>query len=185
RRMNLVGPTFKLAALSSGDPALVRLQERLEGEVGLPKSLTRQLVQALDGVDHLGSLLRVDTSIRSALEAYAKEHFGLSAPKAQGELFAEEKTSRIQLSLDEAMNRVMTQLGRFLDAHQGEGDLGLRLEGQQLAAGVRFVQMAREGAYDVVVGNPPYQGTSKMAEADWFKKQYPRSKADLYACFLE
>src|SRR5690606_13367847 len=72
-----------------------------------------------------------------------------------------------------------------LDAHQGEGDLGLRLEGQQLAAGVRFVQMAREGAYDVVVGNPPYQGTSKMAEADWFKKQYPRSKADLYACFLE
>ena len=56
---------------------------------------------------------------------------------------------------------------------------------QQLAAGVRFVQMAREGAYDVVVGNPPYQGTSKMAEADWFKKQYPRSKADLYACFLE
>jgi hypothetical protein len=187
-RMNLVAPTFKLGALSSDDPALVKLQHRLELDVGLPKSLTRQLVQALDGVDHLGSLLRVGEDVRAALQEYETENFGLSAPKAQQELFAQdkqEKKTRIKLSLDEAMNRVMAQLGRFLDAHEADSDLGLRLEGQQLAAGVRFLQIAREGAYDVVVGNPPYQGTSKMAEAEWFKKHYPRGKADLYACFLE
>src|SRR5690606_5692623 len=107
------------------------------------------------------------------------------APKAQTTMFGEETKEKIQLSLDEAEANVTEQLARFLDAHEGESDLGLRLEGEQLAAGVRFLQIVREGTFDVVVGNPPYQGTSKMAEADWFKKHYPRSKADLYACFLE
>ena len=45
--------------------------------------------------------------------------------------------------------------------------------------------MLREGTYDLVVGNPPYQGTSKMQDAVYVKKQYPRGKADLYAAFLE
>jgi hypothetical protein len=73
----------------------------------------------------------------------------------------------------------------FLDAHAARAELGLRLDGEQVAAGVRFLEIVRDDAYDVVVGNPPYQGTSKLAEADWFKRYYPRAKADLYACFLE
>lgn len=189
-RLNLVAPTFKLSAVTADDPALRRLAIRLEAEVGIPQSLTRQLVAALDGVDHLGSLLRVGPQVRAALESYESTNFGLSSKKPQGELFTSEQfhgetVTRITLSLDEAVERVMTQLGRFLSAHERESDLGLRLEGQQLAAGVRFVQLARENAYDVVVGNPPYQGTSKMAEAKWFAAHYPRGKADLYACFLE
>jgi hypothetical protein len=63
--------------------------------------------------------------------------------------------------------------------------LGLRLEGEQVEAGMRFVGIARKDTYDIVVGNPPYQGTSKLAQAAWFKKHYPRGKADLYSCFLE
>ena len=36
----------------------------------------------------------------------------------------------------------------------------------------------------MVVGNPPYQGTSKMADSKYITKQYPLGKADLYAAFL-
>lgn len=181
-RMNLVAPTFKLATLPDDDPALERLAGELKREVGIPAELTRKLVSALAGVDHLGSLLRVDKSINEALTLYDKETRGQSQ---QGDLFTGMPPQQLKLTLEKAKVSVLDKIGLFLDAHQGEGELGLRLEGQQLAAGVRFVQVAREGAYDIVVGNPPYQGTSKMAEAAWFKKHYPRSKADLYACFLE
>ena len=58
------------------------------------------------------------------------------------------------------------------------------LRGEQLAAGVRFVRLVKEGAYDLVVANPPYQGTSKMADSKYVETQYPLGKADLYAAFL-
>ena len=46
------------------------------------------------------------------------------------------------------------------------------------------MRLAREGTYDLVVANPPYQGTSKMAETAYVTKTYPLGKADLYAAFL-
>jgi len=76
-------------------------------------------------------------------------------------------------------------LAAFLNRHTAGEDLGLRLRGEQLATGVRFVRIAKENAYDLVVGNPPYQGTSKMLDAMYVQRQYPRGKADLYAAFLE
>jgi len=183
QRMNLVAPTFKLAGLGAEDPALLELQKRLKVEVGIPEELTASLVQALEGVDHLGTLLRVDKSIRVALSQYEKENFGITAPKAQTTMFGEAPKEKIQLSLEDAEANVMAQLAKFLDAHEGESDLGLRLEGEQLAAGVRFLQIAQEGTYDVVVGNPPYQGTSKMAETRYYEKNYPEAKIDLLAGF--
>lgn len=41
--------------------------------------------------------------------------------------------------------------------------------------------------YDVVVTNPPYMGASGMSAklADFVKKNYPDSKADMFACFIE
>jgi Eco57I restriction-modification methylase len=59
------------------------------------------------------------------------------------------------------------------------------LRGEQLAARVRFIRLVREGMYDLVIGNPPYQGASKMADAKFLAAQYPLSKADLFAVFLE
>ena len=38
--------------------------------------------------------------------------------------------------------------------------------------------------YDLVMANPPYQGTSKMSDANYVSSQYPLGKADLYAAFL-
>lgn len=41
--------------------------------------------------------------------------------------------------------------------------------------------------YDVVVTNPPYMGASGMGAklSDYVKKNYPDSKSDLFACFIE
>ena len=49
---------------------------------------------------------------------------------------------------------------------------------------MRFVRLVREGTYDLVVANPPYQGTSKMADTKYVTQTYPLGKADLYAAFL-
>ena len=43
---------------------------------------------------------------------------------------------------------------------------------EQLAAGVRFVRLVREDTYDLVVANPPYQGTSKMSDAKYVQGEY-------------
>lgn len=40
--------------------------------------------------------------------------------------------------------------------------------------------------YHVVIANPPYMGAANMGPelSEWVKKQYPREKQDLYACFV-
>ena len=52
-----------------------------------------------------------------------------------------------------------------------------------------LVQVAEALAqkYDVVVTNPPYMGASGMGAklSDYVKKNYPDSKSDLFACFIE
>jgi hypothetical protein len=166
QRMNLVAPLFRLGSLPKDDPSLALLCQELE-RFAIPKQVTLKLVDALSGVDHLGTLLRVDREVAAAIENEFEDQplFAAAARKVK--------------------SGVLDRLADFLDEHAAEADLGLRLEGEQLEAGVRFVQMARADTYDIVVGNPPYQGTSKLAQAGWFKKHYPKGKADLYACFLE
>ncbi len=49
---------------------------------------------------------------------------------------------------------------------RGGDDLGLRLRGEQLAAGVRFVRMVREGTLRPGGGEPALPGHAKMADAE-------------------
>ena len=88
------------------------------------------------------------------------------------------------MTVDAAKAALLGRLEGFLEKHTSGDDLGLRLRGEQLAAGVRFVRLVKEGACDLVVANPPYQGTSKMGDSRYIEKQYPLGKADLYAAFL-
>jgi hypothetical protein len=181
-RVNLVAPALRLGALGAADPALVTLRAELLDEAGIPEALTTQLVAALAGVDHLGTLLKVDRAIDDALGAVDLE---FDQKRGQGDLFGGYAAEQVKLPLAQAKATVLDKLEAFLGRHAGAEDLGLRLGGAQLAAGVRFVRLVREGAYDLVVGNPPYQGTSKMADAKYVAAHYPRGKADLYAAFLE
>ncbi|MFE9690851.1 BREX-6 system adenine-specific DNA-methyltransferase PglX [Micromonospora sp. NPDC005806] len=183
-RLNLVASHLRLASLADDDPALVELRREVERETGIPGGLTDTLIHALRGADHLGSLLKVDTAVDEALERH-EAVLGRAKPE-QGDLFAgfRPQPERVPIGRDEAKATLLDRLEGFLAKHTGGDDLGLRLRGEQLAAGVRFVRLVREGAYDLVVANPPYQGTSKMADAKYVEKTYPLGKADLYAAFL-
>lgn len=185
RRLNLVASNLRLASLADDDPALLELRRAVERETGIPGELTLSLVHALRGADHLGSLLKIDHAVEEALDRH--ERAGQVLLKdAQLTLFGGNQQPPKVFPHGRAVIRstLRQQLEDFLTRHTGSDDLGLRLRGEQLAAGVRFVRLLREGNYDLVVANPPYQGTAKMADSGYLEQRYPLGKADLYAAFL-
>src|ERR1017187_9057588 len=181
-QLNLVAPTLQLGNLGDDDPALVELRRDLKQEAGIPEDLTRRLVVALAGVDHLGTLLKVDAAVDEALAATDLE---FERSHGQGDFFGGFPQQQVKLTMGEAKATVLDKLEQFLSRHSASEDLGLRLDGEQLAAGVRFVRIVREGSYDVVVGNPPYQGLAKTERFGYVAQKYPCGKSDLYAAFLE
>ncbi|MFV1968961.1 MAG: Eco57I restriction-modification methylase domain-containing protein, partial [Pirellulaceae bacterium] len=185
KQLNLVASNLGIASLPDNDPALVELRQAVQDETGIPAKLTNQIIDALRGADHLGSLLKVDAAIASAISAY-EEEVGWKDKVRQIDLFPDgsmESRPR-QISRDWAETGVLSALETFLSRHTSAQELGLRLHGEQLAASVRFVRMLREDTYDLVVANPPYQGTSKMSQTKYVQSEYKRAKADLFAAFL-
>ncbi len=166
RRVNLVASNLGLSALAKDDPALLELVSRVEEETGIPRQLTLQLVDTLKGADHLGSLLKVGEALDRAVLAQAP----LLASRA--------------LSLEEARAALLTRLEQFVARHSRSQDLGLRLRGEQLASGVRFIRLVGEGQYHLVVGNPPYQGAGKMVDSAYVARHYAAGKSDLYSAFM-
>ncbi|MCC7070408.1 MAG: BREX-6 system adenine-specific DNA-methyltransferase PglX [Deltaproteobacteria bacterium] len=184
KQLNLVASALRLANLPENDTALVELRKQVEADTGIPAALTDTIVHALRGADHLGSLLKVDRAVDDAIRAY--EGRGPRGDKpVQGGLFGDTKPQQLRIDAESARASVLDSLEKFLDQHTKNDELGLRLHGEQLATGVRFVRLLKEGTYDLVVGNPPYQGTAKMKDASYVAKHYPKGKADLYAAFLE
>lgn len=182
-RLNLVASNLRLSSLPDDDPALAELRREVERETGIPGALTDTIVHALRGADHLGSLLKIDRAVEEALAAHEQD-LGRQQPD-QGDLFEGfAERAREPVNREEAKASLLDRLESFLHRHSSGDDLGLRLRGEQLAAGVRFMRLVREGIYDLVVANPPYQGTTKMAEARYITQHYKLGKADLYAAFL-
>lgn len=185
RRLNLVASQLRLAGLPDDDPALVELRREVERETGIPGALTDKIIHALRGADHLGSLLKIDAAVDQAIDAHEASGLRRAAP-TQVDLFGgvPEQQEEIAFDAPAARRSLIDGLERFLSQHTSGDDLGLRLRGAQLAAGVRFARMVKEGGYDLVVANPPYQGTSKMVDAKYIQEHYSLGKADLYAAFL-
>lgn len=98
------------------------------------------------------------------------------------ETFKEAKEYGSILSIPKPLADALDELGE--NPFGGETALGVDAENlQRLAAQAKI--MARK--YDVVVTNPPYMGSSGMGArlAEFVKKQYPDSKSDLFAVFME
>lgn len=183
--LNLVASDLNLSALPENDPALVELRREVQETTGIPEDLTNQIVQALKGADQWGSLLKIEREVERAIDEYEKS---FTRPR-QIEIFSDPLISPdFQSPISDSSNRkdiLLDKLETFLNRRTRGDDLGLRLRGEQLTAGVRFIRMIRENTYDVVIGNPPYQGASRMVEATYLAKHYPKAKADLFAAFLE
>ena len=162
QQLNLVASSLRLSRLPADDPARKELREEVERETGIPSELTLRLIDALTGADHLGSLLKIDSAIDKAI---AECEDLLTRPEqAQGNLFDDDwKERRISIDVEEAKATLLSRLELFLHVHSHGDDLGLKLKGEQLAAGVRFVRLLAEGQYDIVCMNPPYLGSAKLS----------------------
>ncbi|GMU55099.1 MAG: hypothetical protein AMXMBFR33_42450 [Candidatus Xenobia bacterium] len=183
-RLHLVASNLGLGTLPKNDPALLELEQAVERETGIPAALTGRVVESLKGADYLGSLLKVSEAVDRALEEHEKTvGFARSLP-TQGELFRAAPARAQELTLEEARVSLVQLLEGFVARHTRGDDLGLRLRGEQLAAGVRFVRMLREGQYHLVVGNPPYQNAGKASDFGYLARHYPEARVDLYAAFL-
>ncbi|TWT52021.1 BREX-6 system adenine-specific DNA-methyltransferase PglX [Allorhodopirellula solitaria] len=184
-RLNLVASNLGIARLPDNDLALVELRETVEKETGIPASLTNQIIEALRGADHLGSLLKIDKAIDDAITNYAVEN-GWEGNAMQLKMFPDGRMEQQNLPFpkEQATRNLLAAIETFLDKHSGADELGLRLHGEQLAAGVRFMRIVKEGRYDLVIANPPYQGTSKLLTSKYIEKEYSTAKADLYAAFI-
>jgi hypothetical protein len=181
KHLNLVASNLQLASLPADDPALMELRREVTEATGIPEKLTNQIVYALQGADYLGTLLKVDTAVDAAISEYESQF----QQPVQGNIFAGFGEQKPDFNFQQTKAFLLDKLEQFLSRCTSGDDLGLRLRGEQLAAGIRFIRIVRENSYDLVIGNPPYQGTSKMADAGYITKNYPKGKADLYAAFLE
>ena len=176
-RMNLVASALRLGALSDDDSALVELRAALVDEEKVDSGLVKDLVKALKGADHLGTLLKVDHTVEALVEEAVKTKAVGGGGGTQAGLFQPPERAQVRQS-------ILDRIERFLGEHTSEADLGLRLRGEQLAAGVRYLRLLAPDQYDVVVGNPPYQGAQKLADDAYLRRHYDAGKADLYAAFL-
>lgn len=82
-------------------------------------------------------------------------------------------------------------LGRFVESSNTEGQIsfdtyGLEETAEKLKRLIRIGKVMAQ-KYEVVVTNPPYAGTSNLSAKvnNFVKKNYPDSKADLFAVFIE
>ncbi|MBD2517170.1 BREX-6 system adenine-specific DNA-methyltransferase PglX [Nostoc sp. FACHB-973] len=181
KHLNLVASNLQLASLPADDPALVELRREVTEATGIPEKLTNQIVYALQGADYLGTLLKVDTAVDAAISEYESQF----QQAVQGNIFAGFGEQKPDFNFQQTKASLLDKLEQFLSRCTSGDDLGLRLRGEQLAAGIRFIRIVRENSYDLVIGNPPYQGTSKMADAGYITTNYSRGKSDLYTAFLE
>jgi hypothetical protein len=185
RVINLVASNLGLASSPDDDPAVLELKHEIQQTTGIPETLTDTILHALRGADYLGSLLKVDEAVDAAIWRHERTAGLIRTEANQGDIFTGFRPEQTILSFDTARISVLEQLDRFLARCTSGDDLGLRLRGEQLAAGVRFIRLVKRGTYDLVVANPPYVGGAKLNDKEYIEDKYPEGKPDLYAVFLQ
>ena len=199
--LNLVAANLNLGSLPADHTALEKLRQEVERTIGIPPGLTNRIVEALKGADAWGSLLRVEDELDLAIAEFEtalqepkqlpllplldSDLTGVGSVESVSAAQPTQPNSATSKDPQHRKAKLQQQLEQFLQRCTRSDDLGLRLQGEQLAAGVRFLRLLQRESYDLVVGNPPYQGSSKMADASFLTNHYKRGKADLYAAFLE
>ncbi|MGB7347365.1 MAG: BREX-6 system adenine-specific DNA-methyltransferase PglX [Pirellulaceae bacterium] len=185
QNLNLVASNLGITSLADNDPALVELRSIVQAETGVPAKLTNDIIEALRGADHLGSLLKIDKAVDDAINTFEAE-VKQRPVTWQPDFFGTPQAIQQKIDFDAEATRksLVDGLESFLSKHNAGEDIGLRLRGEQLAIGVRFLRMIKEGSYDLVVANPPYQGVGKLAASVYVTQHYSLGKSDLFAAFL-
>jgi hypothetical protein len=79
--------------------------------------------------------------------------------------------------------RLLAALKAFSEAAQAQNGTGRRLFAEDAAAGFAFIDLCRK-RYDAILMNPPF-GESATGAKQYIIDEYPRTKNDLAAAFIE
>jgi hypothetical protein len=183
RRTNVV-----TAEPMPGDQLLVlefssSLEPRVLGE------LFQQMVEAMQLAGELGSLLRIDRALESAV-AEARRQF-VAEEQLQLPVF-EQPARQLGFDLsgisdasffDSAEERIVAALAAYAAQAPASMTVRRRLFAEDAAQGIAFIDLIRQ-RYDAVLMNPPF-GAASLAAKREFEAAYPRTKNDLYAAFVE
>jgi hypothetical protein len=123
-----------------------------------------------------GSLLKIEKEIRTAIDTARKEWL-----KQQDDLLTRKDGSQEEF-FDTAEQQVIDALRAY--SEQADADsYQRRLFADDAARGFAFIDLCRK-RYDAVVMNPPFGDTPSTTKS-YFASEYPDSKHDVYAAFVE
>ena len=140
-----------------------------------------------------GSLLKIEEEIAGAV-ADARRQWRIGPIATQMRLFGEqkpaEKQQRFDLSgindaqfFEEAEAKVVDALRGYAEKARNGHRLQRRLFANDAVCGFAFVDACHK-RFDVALMNPPFGESSKPAKS-LIEKQYPRTKNDVFAAFVE
>jgi hypothetical protein len=191
-RPKITRSNFVCAEPMPGEPAMLKefvgqLEPRLLGQ------LVEVVFDKMKLAGEAGSLLKIEEEIRTVV-ASAKGQWEAGPVEVQKTLFdrsePKSKQKRFNLSgvtdeefFDEAESKVVEALRTYAEKAQNGQRLQRRLFTEDAVRGFAFVDVCHK-RFDVVLMNPPFGESSKLAK-EIIEKQYPRTKYDLYAAFVE
>ena len=164
---------------------------------GLDNPAVRELVhstwQAMRSADEIGSLLKIEQAL-TAEAARAKKDWTNLAPLVQGKLFTPDQPEPRQLNFEysfvederfwlQIVDLVLAELRRFATSAANGKAYVRKLFADDAERGFAFIDLLRQ-PFDCVWMNPPFGAASKGAKS-YIEKEYPRTKNDLYAAFVE
>ena len=157
------------------DDALDREQLEAIGMAPVVIDILLELRDTMRQADVLGYLLRPERALHQALEERRLD-------AEQADIFTPHQTE------SEQWHRVHAQIIQAVDALALRGaEDGVGLRGRLFAddmGGTAALVAACLQKYDVVLMNPPF-GDAAEGTMPYLRAAYPRSKQDLYTCFVE
>lgn len=156
-------------------------------------NLLRDVWEKMKLAGEAGSLLKIEQEIRDSVRR-TRETLAAMPEAIQLTLFGEQPAQQLKLGLDpadlkdeafwaEAEARVVEALRDYARRAAGEQSAPRRLFADDALQGIAFITMLQE-PFDVVLMNPPF-GAASLASKAYIERNYPRTKNDLYAAFIE
>lgn len=139
-----------------------------------------------------GSLLKIEEEIRDAIRE-AKRQYAIGGISIQRTLFDKPTEPVVKVFsvkditdaqfFEGAESQVIEALRSYAEKAQNGQRLQRRLFSEDAVRGFAFVDLCQK-RYDVVLMNPPF-GESSSPASQLISKEYPRTKSDLFAAFVE
>lgn len=168
QHMNLVSAD----AIMQDKEILDEFLQEFEGDRTAQK-LIRTIWEGLENVRELGSLLKLEEQIDAVIEQKKDKRLD----------FYEDST---QKNWNQWKYDILNSIKRYYEKASLSFDLNKQMFANEAYKGVQLLDLL-EQRYDVVATNPPYRGKSNIGGniSEFIEKYYPKSKYDLYSCFLE